>query len=412
MTWLYLTLAGLALAPVAAELAARLWFRYLAGVYVHEPFTRQRLTTDPRVLPRQSPRIRYDVNSLGARGAEPPAGRGRTFHVLAAGGSAVECFMLDQDDSWPERVGRLLVAPENLARLGADRVHVTNLGRTSFTAECLCYVLPRVLPRHEPVDVLLVMIGVSAVNYWTGIGTPSHLPPPEPPWWYVSWHRERRWGWAPRRTALAELARRWRQVLTRPVQRRENTGRTMAQWRQLRAAAREVRDSYGCPDEWLARFEQALGRVVSLARPYARRVVLVSQPWFDKADPTPEEEALFWHGPVGDPRYQATDVYYSHRVLCELMRMTDAATERVGRAHGVEVIRPAEAVPASAETYYDHFHFTVRGAALLADYVADKILEGAPPRGDAATCPGHAAEPVAARPISHVGPGGRKVDIA
>jgi hypothetical protein len=380
MTWLYPTLTGLAAAPAAAELAARLWLRYLSRTYVHEPFARQQVTTDPRVLPRQSPRIRYDVNSLGARGAEPPSGRGRTFRVLAAGGSAVECFMLDQDDSWPERVGRLLGRPENLARLGADRVFVSNIGKSSLTADALCYLLPRVLPRHAPLDVLLVMIGVSAVNYWTSIGTPSQLPPTEPPWLYLSWHSEQRWGWGPRPKALAELARRWRHLLTRSVQRRENTGRTLAQWRRYRAEAREVRDNFGCPDEWLGRFEQALGRIVELSRPYARRVVLVSQPWFDKTNPTPEEEGLLWHGPVGDPRYEVTEVYYSHRVLCELMRMTDAATVRVGRAHGAEVIRPAEALPASVETYYDHFHFTVRGAALLADYVADKILEGAPLR--------------------------------
>jgi hypothetical protein len=143
----------------------------------------------------------------------------------------------------------------------------------------------------------------------------------------------------------------------------------------LRSQAREVRDSFGDPTRWLACFEDSLARAVGLARTHALRVILIQQPWFDKPVPDPEEEAMLWCGFVGDIFKGCVTAFYSHRAVCALMRLVNDATARVGERMGADVLRPAEAMEVSAQTYYDHFHFTPLGAAQLGKYVARQLLD-------------------------------------
>jgi hypothetical protein len=368
-------LAGLIVLGGVVEVACRLWFRHIAHVYIWPPYYHVEMDVDREILPNLTPHARFQANSLGTRGDEPPPRSVKAFHILACGGSGVECFALDQSENWPSLVGAFLDRPENREQLGVERVYVANLGKSGFTTDALCYTFPRLLPRFGPVDVVTIMLGTSAVNYWTKVGTPSELPPPDPPWADIEWHSEHPWGWRPKRTALAEVVRRLRYRTRRRVIVRTGAGKRFAKTRAMRQNAREMRDSFGAPGRWLEQYETSLARAVELARKYARRVVLIRQPWFDKPDPTPEEAAMFWHGSVGDAYVEFCDVFYTHRVLCALMELIDEATVRVGEKTGADVLRPGEVLEASAQHFYDHFHVTTQGARLMGDHLGRHLLE-------------------------------------
>jgi hypothetical protein len=375
MTLVLQVLAAAAAAAALTELASRLWLHFFARAYVWPPYYHVETDVDPKILPNLSPHSRFQVNSLGARGDEPPPSGVRAFRVLACGGSAVECFSLDQEEAWPQVVQTLLNRPESLARLGAERAVVWNVGKSGFTTDALCYAFPRLLPRFAPIDVLTIVISISAVNYWTRVGTPDELPELDPPWADFEWHPELPWSWHARRSAAAEVVRRLRQVLGKPIIVREGAGRRFAKQRKMRAEAREVRDAFGDTAQWVAHYEESLTRAIELARRHARRVVLIRQPWFNRPDPTPEENAMLWNGSVGDVSAQFCDVFYSHRVICELMRMMNDATTRVGRATGTDVLRPEDVLEPSAKTFYDHAHLTPAGARIVGEYVAAQLLE-------------------------------------
>ena len=368
-------LLALLVLALLTEGACRLWYRFFARAYVALPYYHVEMDMDPEILPNLTRHARFQANSLGARGDEPPTGSGKTFRILTCGGSGVECFALDQSENWPSLVEQFLNRPENLAGLGVERVYLANIGKSGFTTDALCYAFPRLLPRFGPLDVLTIMIGGSAVNYWTKVGTPSELPEPDPPWFDLEWHTEHRLGWKPKRTALAHVVRRLRQRISKPTVVRKGVGKQFRKSREMRKNAREMRDTFGSPAQLLEHFEASLSRAVEEALRYARRVVLIRQPWFDKPDPTPEEEAMFWHGSVGDASMEFCDVFYSHRVLCTLMQLIDEATVRVGEKTGADVLKPADVLEASARTYYDHFHVTTEGARVLGDYLGRLLLE-------------------------------------
>ena len=372
------SLAVLAFCGVAAELAARWFLSHRAPVFIRRPFTRFEMQPDRSILPMLSVRALFSTNEAGARGPALRAARtqqgGKTLRMLAVGGSAVECFTLDDTEAWPAVLEAQLNAG-GAQKLGAERAVVWNTGCSGITTDALLFALPHELPRFEPLDAVFVMIGASAVNYWTKIGTPSVLPEPDAPWSDIEWHGMHDWAWQPRTSALAEVIRRQYYWCTKPVGKLERMGRSLARSRKMRANAREVRDRTGDPAAWLANFEATLTGVVELARKHARHVILIRQPWFDKPNPTPEEMAMFWHASVGDVAEQDADTYYSHRVFCELMRLTGEATARVGEATDCVVLDPLSAIEPSTRTFYDQAHFTPEGARLVGEYIAAQLLE-------------------------------------
>jgi len=364
--------ASLTVGVLLSEFGARFWVKNFSQPYVWKP--RLDLVMHPRrdVLPQLSPTTTLKANSLGIRGDElKPAET--TYRIVAAGGSAVECFALDQGESWPEQVATLLKSSSVPASLERSAVQSLNIGKSGFTNETLCYLLPRLLPRIGKVDVVLIMTGMGAVNSWMRQGTPSVLPTDEEPWDDLHWHSEMKYGWLPQQTALVDLAHRsWYAWRSRRVV-LDATGGSLKEGREARARVRDMRETTGDPAQWVTNFEVSLEAIVATARPWARHVILVRQPWFNKSEPRPEETALFWQGFVGSATPRERTDFYSHRVVCNLMSMMDAATERVGVRVGVPVIRPADVLELSSDTFYDHCHLTPRGATVVAQYVAQHI---------------------------------------
>jgi len=368
--------AGLTLAVVlvVAEMGCRWWLRRRSRYYVWPPRTRVEIRPDAEAFPELERRVRFEVNADGERGGDVRGGEAGLHRILVTGGSAVECFALDQHTSWPGVLEHLLNTRDSLHALGARRVHVGNIGHSGVGSAELDLILERVLPQYGHVDAILIMVGASDVYHWLEDGAPPARPPALVPELNLfSCHPQQPFGWRPRVWALVEVARRLRRRWLRRVEIKERAGAWYVTARRMRAEAKEVRAAVSDPAVMLDSFEHHFHRVVRRAKAYADRVLVVRQPWFE-GDYTAQEAARFWHGGVGKAWKEPVSVYYNLEVVNRLLDLVDARAAKVANEVGVAHLNLRPILTLGLRHYYDHDHHTPAGAAVVAQAVADALL--------------------------------------
>lgn len=358
---------------VLAELGARRWLRRTRHC-VWPPGMRLEVRQD--LFPELEPRFRIEINADGERGSDVRADDD-VYRILVAGGSSVECFALDQPTSWPGTLEQLLNRRQALDVLGARRVHVGNIGHSGVGAAELDMILERVLPNYDRLDAVVIMVGASTAYHWLGDGAPPACAPAVVPEDALLARRPgQRFGWRPGATALAELVRRLRQALLRPVHVRKNVGAWQVAGRKMRAEATEIRSTVPDPSVVLQHFEHHLRRALRHALARTRRVLVLRQPWFDEPY-TAEEQARFWHGGVGRPWKEKVSVYFSLEVINRVLSLIDERVVAVADEVGVPHVHLQPLLNQGVRHYYDHDHFTPEGAAIVARAVA-AALTGLP----------------------------------
>lgn len=394
-----LALLGLGIAAagfVLTELCVRAWLARFGRYYVWQPYSRTHMQLDRETLPTLEVATRMEFNSDGERGDPPPSESNGTFRVLVAGGSVAECYFVDQENSWPYVVQRVLSRKENLERLGARRVHVGNIGRSLVTCRHIEQMLARLLPRYPRLDAIVFMVGASDLVHWLERRTPEVIDEPEPKASQVfAAHPEGPFGWTVHTLALRRVASYWRRRLMRPIEVRERAGKRLGQARAMRARAKEILHDVPDPKPFLDHFEHYLRRLVERARIHAPRVIIARQPWLEKRL-TPEEEKLLWNFGAGRPYEGDVSAYYSHELVWRLMKQVDQRTSDVARELGVQQVDVMPRLESNFEIYYDELHFTPKGCALVGQVVAQAILD--------APVAASSASPVRARgePHAHV----------
>jgi lysophospholipase L1-like esterase len=370
MTLWIIAVAAPAVALLLLEVSGRWWIRRRSRYHVWPPRTRLELRLDREIFPDLDPRARFEINADGERGADAPADGPGLFRVLAVGGSAVECYALDQSKTWTAVLERLLNEPDRLSALGARRVHVGNVGHSGIGSAELDRILECLLPQYRRLDAILIMVAASDVYHWLEEGAqPSRAPSSVPEDMLFACHPAQRFGWKPSTCALMEIARRVRRVWSRQVQVKEHAGSWFAAARRMRAEAKEVRTAMPDPTVMLDNFEHYFTRLVRRAQAHADRVIIMRQPWFEK-DYTAEERALFWHGGVGKPWKEKVSTYFSLEVVNRLLRLVEARVVTVADQLGVPHLDLHGVLNGGLRHYYDHDHYTAAGAALVGSTVA------------------------------------------
>ena len=367
-------------ALILAEIACRWWIRHRSGYYVWTPGTRLDLRLDRDIFPEGEHQVRFKINADGERGGDVRRDEKGLYRVLVTGGSAAECFALDQPTSWPGALERLLSAPEALDALGARRVHVGCVARSNVASADLDLILERVLPRYRRLSTIILMVGAGDVVQWLEEGAPPSLPPAfVPPGKVFQCHPERHFGWKPKQWALVEVGRRLRQLWFRPWSVLEKgSGAWYAAARRMRAEAKEIRTETGDPTPMVERFEHHLRQSLRRAKVHADRVLVVRQPCFEKERYTAEELSHFWHGGVGRAWREKISVYYSLDVVNRLMGLVDARAAALAESCGVEQLDLRRVLEPSLRNYFDYTHFTAAGAAVIAQAVAGAVLQVQP----------------------------------
>ena len=376
-SWVLGAVAAVVVLAVAAELGVRRWWRRWGGFYVWPPGLRLHFYLDREVFPELEPLARIEINADGERAGAVPRAGDSLYRILVAGGSPVECALLDQPTSWPGVLERLLKAPDRLPALGASDVHVGNIGLSGVTAQGLNRIFKRILPRYRCLNAILIMVGGNDVASWLAKECPpSIMSDPITTSEIFSSHPEGPFHWTPRRLALSRL---FQQLYCRwfhPIKVRRGAGGWVGRARAMRAKAMELRPTVPDPTPMLDFFESHLRELLGRAKRRANRVLIVRQPWFE-TDYTKEDLAKIWHGAMGNPQQEEVSVYYSIDVVCQLMALLDARTIQVADELGVESLDLMPLLELSRRTFYDFIHFTPAGAADVAEAVAAAMLRRA-----------------------------------
>ncbi|HPF14046.1 MAG: hypothetical protein H6830_08920 [Planctomycetes bacterium] len=357
----------------ALESACRLWLARRGRYYSWTPNTRIRLTLQEDVFPKLDRSTRFDVNSIGERGAEPPSAGESAWHVVAMGGSAVECYMNDQETQWPHRIQVELNRPEALATLGVRRVHVGNIGRSLMACGPLCTMLEKVLDNYERLDQLVMMVGSSDVVAWTEMGAPATFEPKTldahtiyraHPLGPFTWHPVRS---AFRRIFSATLRNRFK-----PVKRYQSVGNTVRRNRERRQSG-EMVDQLPDPSAMLALYRQNLARLIELASLKADRVLVILTPWLDR-EVSAEESRWFWNFGLGKPQGDSKQRYLSYAATRELLGEMDRVTREVAQELDVPQVEIRSHLDLDFDTFYDELHLTPKGCEAMGALVAQAIL--------------------------------------
>jgi hypothetical protein len=353
---------------VTAELATRWWMRRRTRYCVWSPGMRLDMRQD--LFSGLEARFRFEVNADGERGSDVRGASDGLYRILVAGGSSVECYALDQPTSWPGTLEQLLNRRHALDVLGARRVHVGNIGHSGVGAGELDMILERVLPNYDRLDAVIVMVGASTAYHWLEDGAPPARAPAVVPEEALFARRPgQRFGWKPGAAALAELIRRLRQALLRPVDTKVNLGAWQIAARKMRAEATEIRSTLPDPTGVLRHFDHHLRRALRHAMARSSRVLVVRQPWFEMPY-TEDERARFWHGGVGRPWKEKVSVYFSHEVINQLLSLIDGRVVAVAEELGLPHVNLRPLLNQGLRHYYDHDHFTPEGAAVAAEAIA------------------------------------------
>ena len=361
---------------VVLEVLARAWIRARDEYRVWRPGHRLHMHTDRAVLPSQEALVRFDVNSEGERGSEPPRDAAGTYRILVAGGSAAECYFLDQPSTWPEVMKRELSQPDGLAWLRAAHVHVGSIGRSLVSTESIDEVLSRVLPRYRKLDAIVFMIGAANVANWLAKGAPATIEEKPPaPGLLFDLHPLGPFGWRPGATAIAEIVRRLRAKHLRALELRHGAGARLAKAREMRRNAKTVLTETPDPAVMLDHFEMRFREMLENVRKRVPRVIVVRQPWFRKDRYAPEELATFWHGAAGNPYTGVVATYYSFEVVSRLVDLVDRRVAAVCDEAGVQQADLMPLLEPSLATFYDFWHFTPAGGAVVGKAVAKAVLE-------------------------------------
>lgn len=378
---LVLGAAGVGIAGfIASEFAARAWLARHGRAYVWAPYARVRMLLDREALPTLEPIVEHHTNADGERGDWVPDDASSLFRILVVGGSAAECWFLDQASSWPNIVQNTLREPQNMSRLSVRAVHVGNIGRSLVTTRHVDAILERVLPHYGKIDAIVFMIGVSDLVLWLEQGAPKTLEEaPIPSSALFTQHPDGPFGWTPNTLALRRLASAWNRRLRRPVYVREGVGKRLIEVRLMRQQATEMVHEMPDPTAMLAGFEHWFELVLARAKAKAAHVLVVHQPWLER-EFTPEEEKLLWSFGAGRPYAGKVTRYFDHDVAWKLHRLVDQRVTDVARRAGVAQLDVKPLVPADFEHYYDDHHHTPKGCGVIGRAVAQELIDLAAPQ--------------------------------
>ena len=280
--------AGLAAAVAVAEMFARVRLARQGHVFVHRPHTRRRFQVSRDALPALPSTVRFESNADGERAGPVPADPEGTLRVLVAGGSAAECYMLDQDVTWPARLEARLRDDPRIER----PVHVGNVARSLIACRQIEAVLAAALPRFHSLDVIVLMVGASDLVSWFEARTPPAISRDDVDVTrYCEEHPFGPFRWTPKGSALYRVARRLFARLQGEEPLRRDVGASLVKHRAMRASATTILHETPDPAPLLRSFEEDLRALVRTCLRHAPRVVVARQPWLDR-DFTPERRAM------------------------------------------------------------------------------------------------------------------------
>ncbi|MBI3449375.1 MAG: SGNH/GDSL hydrolase family protein [Acidobacteria bacterium] len=364
-----LTVSTLALAADAPALDCMVW----------QPFMKQRNVPAPGVMVGIEGESHFETNSIGIRGPEFGDSRKKEYRILFAGGSATECFYLDQDAAWPALVGKDL--GETADR---RRTWVGSIGRSGHNSRDHVLEMRSLVPKL-PIDALVVMMGVNDlglrlaqdaaynpdflatdenVKYQTRHAFLVHPDDPN-----LAFYQKGALGRLLGLDPDAQRRKPWMVV--------DSAGKIFLKWREYRKTGAVIER---LPDltSGLVEYTRNASEIADTAKKLGVRLVFVTQPVLWRAGLSESEAATLWMGGVGDFQEKEGGRYYTPAALAGGMEAYNRALMEVCGKSGAECLDVAASTPKDLTVFYDDCHFNESGARRIATRVRDYLAGVAP----------------------------------
>ena len=141
----------------------------------------------------------------------------------------------------------------------------------------------------------------------------------------------------------------------------------------MRANAKKMLNIVPNPLPMVEYFEAHFEELLKTAQKHAKQVLVVRQPWFAKKF-TAKERRVLWNFGAGRPYVEEVSIYYTHRVVNELMKCIDNSATVISKQMGVQSLDLMPHMDRSFDSYYDYLHFTPKGARQVGELVAQAVL--------------------------------------
>ena len=348
---LYLFIAVFLLLEVALRIYTPFHFR-LKGDKILLPVNVQETITN-RINPKLDTLIVNTRNSLGFRGAGPPADWGHHLTVITIGGSTTECHFLNDDKTWPYLLGcELADSFRNswLNNAGLD-------GHSTFGHRIL---LNDHVKRLRP-SVVIFLTGINDVetdvpSFHDKLNTRNGYPD------------FRHWLFSNSEVLALGLnvVRGWR------AQKFNNTTNAMLvldSSRRLPLSDEVMQKRLEAQAPYLAGYRQRLEDLADTCLAWQILPVFMTQPnqfGFGKDSLTGADLALY---PV-DPH----DSGLNGALMWRILERYNDVVRAIGAEKRVPVIDLAREMPKNSLYFYDMSHFTNAGAAMVAALTARKLV--------------------------------------
>jgi hypothetical protein len=378
---LTLLLCSAAFCLIVAEVGAR--FAQPSRYYVWPPNTHRTNDIPDEFQHGVWGPTSFTVNEEGMRGdayhAEQHADY--RYRILALGGSTTICALLDDAVAWPHAVQEIVDK-----RLGANTVFVGNVGRPGHTTAQHVLQTEKLLAQYDDVDAILLLAGVNdmviQLNVSRGLikfklaGKPDPLKNLQRAFSVVPASLDGPWY---ARSALAAWIRtRTTQLPATEGPLLDPQGFMFLKQTKYRQRATSFVDELPDLTKLLQTYEVKLNEIIDHAQARGVRPILLTQPSIWRDGLSEEVEERLWMGGPPLNMLQENGEYLTVRVLAEAMAAYNRTMLDVCAARRIECIDLASALPKQGDIFWDDVHYTNRGSRLLAEIVANQLLEAAP----------------------------------
>jgi lysophospholipase L1-like esterase len=301
------------------------------------------------LVKRLDPVITVSVNSLGFRGAEPPADFGRYLTIIAVGGSTTYSSMLSDGKTWPADLGRRLDQ-------SFHGVWVNNAGMDAHSTFAHILLMKEMVVKLHP-KVVLLFVGINDLARERmediGIDIKGRVSLSSPKSFLLSLYP-----YSEVAALGVNLYRSYSGYRARLVE--ANLDLTKVGY--LRVPREEERQYVArSTGPWIPPYEARLKRLIDMSREAGIEPVLITQPLLVGPavdDITKVDLALI-----------KVDETRNGEMWWESLQVYNDATRRVGQENNVLVIDVGSQMPKSSRYFYDYVHYTNEGARVVADIV-------------------------------------------
>lgn len=312
------------------------WYhRYVPG---HQ----QIFQTNEEHLPGIRGEARHTANSLGIRGPELPP-RDQALRILCVGGSTTACLMLDDSETWPQRLAEHLRAAAT-----APAVWVGDVGRSGYGT----WHHVRLMENEElltQMDCALFLVGIN--DFMRALQRrPIHSPIDVGAFWEDS--------------AIFKVLHNAYQARKQRRQHREETSdhAIYITGRQQRRDGAKI-DQLPDMQSGLREFRGNVRTMIERCRDLGVTPVFATQPVLHREGLGEREEGLMWLGGQPDGSYLSTPA------MRRGMDLFNQALQEVCGELGVGCV-DLSALSGQPAYYYDGCHFTEAGAEAVGKHIA------------------------------------------